>query len=256
MPVTVQLIGAWSWASVTTLSPAWMWPLTLSTVSGSAFPSSSAAESVTPSSPSRARRRRRRPDCPADWGRSSSSCRGRSRGTSPSRRTWPVCASRTTAEARVVAPSLQAAPSRWSVTYCRSWSRVSFTVSPSVAGVDSSMPEGIGLPPLPTSTRRWPLVPASCVLELPLDAGETGAVAADEADDLAADRAGRVQPHGVVLEGDAGQFRARRWRRSSPAATLRGQDDVAAVLRQLRGQFRLGDAEQRGQRPGRPRPCG
>jgi hypothetical protein len=35
------------------------------------------------------------------------------------------------------------------------------TEFPSVAGVDSSMPEGIGLPPLPTSTRRWPGVPAS-----------------------------------------------------------------------------------------------
>ena len=45
MPVTVQCIGAWSWASVTTRSPASMWPFTVSTVSGVATPSSSAAES-------------------------------------------------------------------------------------------------------------------------------------------------------------------------------------------------------------------
>jgi hypothetical protein len=47
MPVTVKLIGSWSWASVTTASPAWMWPLTLSTVSLVALPSWIAAASVT-----------------------------------------------------------------------------------------------------------------------------------------------------------------------------------------------------------------
>jgi hypothetical protein len=47
MPVTVQSIGWWSCASRTTRSPAWMCPLTLSTVSGVAFPSCRAAESVT-----------------------------------------------------------------------------------------------------------------------------------------------------------------------------------------------------------------
>ena len=60
-----------------------------------------------------------------------------------------------------MAPSAQASSSRCSVTYCRSWSRVRVTESPSVAGEDSSMPDGMGLPPLPTSTRRWPGVPAS-----------------------------------------------------------------------------------------------
>jgi hypothetical protein len=47
MPVTVQSIGAWSWASVTTASPAWMCPLTVRTLSGVATPSSTAAARVT-----------------------------------------------------------------------------------------------------------------------------------------------------------------------------------------------------------------
>ena len=47
---------------------------------------------------------------------------------------------------------------------------------PSVAGVDSSMPEGIGLPPLPTSTRRSPVGAGQLVLERLLDAGQTVAV--------------------------------------------------------------------------------
>ena len=47
MPVTVQSTGGWSWASRTTRSPASMRPFTLSTVSGVALPSSTAAASVT-----------------------------------------------------------------------------------------------------------------------------------------------------------------------------------------------------------------
>ena len=207
MPVTVQLIGAWSWASVTTLSPAWMWPLTLSTVSGCGRrPPPARPTGSPPSSPSRARRRRRRPGCPAGRGRSWSSCRGRSRGRSPSRAP-DRCARR----GRPPRPGWwrrpgRRGPSRWSVTYCRSWSSVSFTVSPSTAGVDSSMPDGIGLPPLPDLHPPVAGGAGELVLELALDAGQAGAVTADEADHLAADRAGRVQPDGVVLEGDARQL--------------------------------------------------
>ena len=44
------------------------------------------------------------------------------------------------------------------------------------------------------------------VVERLLDARETGALLADEAHDLPTDGAGRVEPHRVVLEQDAGEL--------------------------------------------------
>ena len=47
IPVTVHWMGAWSCASCTTTSPAWMCPGTVSTVSGVAMPFSSTPDRVT-----------------------------------------------------------------------------------------------------------------------------------------------------------------------------------------------------------------
>ena len=260
--MTVQSIGSWSWASVTTRSPASMWPLTLSTVSG-----------VGDALLQRGRQGHRLHDragledvgdervaeqlgvgrrvvarVVAGAGAHRDDLAGAARR---GRRRRPGS----------VAPSAQASPSRCSVTYCRSWSRVRVTVSPSVAGVDSSMPDGIGLPPLPTSTRRWPGGAGELVLEGLLDAGQPGAVAADEADDLAADRAGRVQPDRVVLEEDARQLERRRWRRWSPATPGRPGRRSGCPRDSFSVSSATGDVEQRRSAPARcapgPRPpCG
>ena len=146
-----------------------------------------------------------------------------------------------------MAPSAHASASRCSVTYCRSWSRVSCTVL-AVDGrgrlVDARGDRVAAAahldPPLPGGAGQL-------VVEGLLDAGEAGAVAAHEADHLAADGAGRVQPHRVVLERDARQLE-RVDGVDGLRGDLGGEDDVPGVLRQLLGELGHRDVEQRRQR--------
>ena len=254
MPVTVQSIGSWSWASVTTRSPASMWPLTREHgVGRRRRPPPAPPRGSPPSSPSRARRRRRRRGCPAGRGRSTSSRPGRSPGRSPCATTSPV----------VHVEDDGRGPGRGAVGAGLGQPLLGHVLQVLVEGEVSRCrrrwPAWTRRCPTGSGCRRCPPRPGAGPACRPARPGRSARCRPGRRP-----RGRRSRPPGRrrCRPGTAAPGRPRRGRPESSSASiassvsgehLGGEDDVAAVLRQLLGQLAPRGRRAAGQRHRRAR---